>query len=125
MDQATHLNNIKQTVKTGDAILFHSNTTLGKAIQYEMKKWGKDHDLHTFVLDGWIANHVGVLIWIADKLYVFESIANGYKPTLLIDDYDLDNCDYAIIRVSTFKDSECLTLKVTSVLVSSRTSATL
>lgn len=83
-----------EEIKTGDTILVNQDTFLSRTIQKVMKKWGKRQ--------GWptspIYSHAGRCVWIEGKLYVFESVVNGYNPRLFERHYDLVESDLAIMR---------------------------
>jgi hypothetical protein len=84
-------------IKTGDTVLVNHDNFLSRTIRKVMKKWGKKNGYDTSLL----FSHAGRCIWISKKLYVFESVANGYQPRLFENHYDLQKTDLAIMRRKT------------------------
>lgn len=81
-------------IKTGDTLLVKSDKFLSKTIVKVMKHWGKKKGYPTNI----IYSHAARFVWIANKLYVFESVDNGYNPRLFEIHYDWDKSDFAIMR---------------------------
>jgi hypothetical protein len=84
-------------IKTGDTFLVKSNTFLSKTICKAMKRWGKKRGFPVDV----IFSHAARFVWIADELYVFESVDNGYHPRVFNRHYDWNTDDFAIMRRKT------------------------
>lgn len=84
-------------IKTGDTFLVKSNSFLSKTICKVMKHWGKKRGFPVDV----IFSHAARFVWIADKLYVFESVDNGYNPRLFELHYDWVESDFAVMRRKT------------------------
>jgi hypothetical protein len=81
-------------IKTGDTFLVKSNSFLSKTICKVMKKWGKKKGYDTSL----IFSHAARFIWIADKLYLFGSVDNGYNPILFNRHYNWNNDNFIIMR---------------------------
>lgn len=81
-------------VKTGDTLLVNADTFLSRTIRKVMKKWGKKKGYDTSVL----FSHAARFVWIADELYVFESVDNGYQPRIFSRHYDWETADFAVMR---------------------------
>ena len=81
-------------IKTGDSLLVKSDSFLSKTICKVMKHWGKKNNYDTSI----IYSHAGRFIWIADELYVFESVDNGYNPRLFKLHYNWETNDFAVMR---------------------------
>jgi len=84
----------KKDVKTGDTLLVNADTFLSKIIRKVMKKWGKRQGYPINI----IYSHAARFIWIADTLYVFGSIENGYQPWEFDKHYDWEKSDFAVMR---------------------------
>lgn len=81
-------------VKTGDTLLVNADTFLSRTIKKVMKYWGKKKGYDTSIL----YSHAGRFVWIADELYVFESVDNGYNPRLFKRHHDWIDSDFAVMR---------------------------
>jgi len=81
-------------IKDGDTFLVRTNSWLSKTICKVMTKWGREKNY----LIRPIYSHAARFAWIADELYLFGSVANGYNPILFKEHYDWDNDDFAIMR---------------------------
>ncbi|MFA5153584.1 MAG: hypothetical protein WC554_13555 [Clostridia bacterium] len=81
-------------VKTGDTLLVKNNKFLSKTICKVMKCWGNKNGYPTNI----IFSHAARFIWLADKLYVFESVDNGYNPRLFELHYDWKTSDFVVMR---------------------------
>lgn len=81
-------------IQDGDTFLVRSNSFLSKTICKVMKHWGKKNGYNVNLL----YSHAARFIWIADELYIFGSVANGYNPILFTKDYDWNTDDFAVMR---------------------------
>lgn len=81
-------------IKTGDKFFVNSTSFLSKAIRFFMKLYAKKYKL-TFDK---IYSHVGIFVWIADELYIAESVDNGFNLRVFNQHYDLQKDDYIIIH---------------------------
>jgi hypothetical protein len=81
-------------IKNGDSFLIKSNSFLSKTICAVMKHWGKKKDYDISIL----FSHAARFIWIADELYIFGSVDNGYKPLLFKLHCNWNADDFAIMR---------------------------
>ena len=86
-----------EDIKTGDSFLTRSDTFISKAICRVMTKWGKKKGYPTDL----VYSHAARFIWIADELYLFGSVDNGYQPILFKLHYDWDKDNFAIMRRKT------------------------
>lgn len=84
-------------IKTGDTLLVKGDRFLSRTICKVMKHWGKKKGYPTDI----IYSHAGRFVWIADELYVFESVDNGYNPRLFRVHYDWQDSDFAVMRRKT------------------------
>lgn len=87
----------KNQIKTGDTLLVNGKSFLSKTIQKVMKKWGKKHGYPTNI----IYSHAARFVWVADELYLFGSVDNGYNPILFDRHYDWETSDFAVMRRKT------------------------
>ena len=87
----------KKDIKTGDTLLVNRNNFLSRTIRKVMKKWGKRQGYPTNIL----YSHAARFVWIADTLYVFGSVENGYQPWDFDKHYDWENDDFAVMRRKT------------------------
>jgi hypothetical protein len=85
-------------VKTGDTFLVRNKKAwLSKMICAVMTHWGKMKGYPTNL----VFSHAGRFVWIADELYLFGSVENGYNPILFTVHYDWNNDDFAVMRRKT------------------------
>jgi len=89
-------------IETGDRFFIlgekkpNSNypTFLSRQIRWWMEVYGKQLGIPK----AWIGSHATTLVWIADKLYVCESIDGGFRVHSFTACYDLDTDNYIIVR---------------------------
>jgi hypothetical protein len=81
-------------IQTGDTWLVKSDSFLSRVICRVMKHWGKKCGLNTNL----VYSHAARFVWIADELYLFGSVENGYNPIPFLLHYDLKKSNYAIMR---------------------------
>jgi hypothetical protein len=84
-------------VKTGDSFLVRSNSFLSKTICAVMKHWGKKKGYNVDI----IYSHAARFVWLADELYLFGSVDNGYNPILFNRHYNWDTDNFAVMRRNT------------------------
>jgi len=84
-------------IKTGDSFLVRSNAFLSKAICAVMKHWSKKNGYPITP----IYSHAARFVWLADELYLFGSVENGYNPILFNRHYNWDTDDFAVMRRKT------------------------
>ena len=84
-------------IKTGDSFLVKRNSFLSKTICAVMKHWGKKNGYKVDLL----FSHAARFVWIADTLYIFGSVDNGYQPLVFSRHYDWNNDDFAVMRRKT------------------------
>lgn len=82
------------SIKTGDTLLVNRDNFISKTICKVMRHWGKKRNQNTSLL----YSHGARFIWIADELYVFGSVDNGYNPILFKKHYNWDTDDFAVMR---------------------------
>jgi len=87
----------KEDIKTGDTFLVRSDTFLSKTICKVMRHWGKKNGYPTDM----IYSHAARFVWLADELYLFGSVENGYNPILFDRHYDWDHDDFVVMRRKT------------------------
>ena len=81
-------------IKDGDTFLVKTDNWLSKTICKVMTIWGRKRRFPVKP----IYSHAARFIWIADELYLFGSVENGYNPILFRKHYDWENSDFAIMR---------------------------
>ena len=81
-------------VKDGDTFLVRTDSWLSRTICNVMRRWGKKKKRPLTP----IYSHAARFAWIADELYLFGSVENGYNPILFRKHYDWDQTDFAIMR---------------------------
>ena len=81
-------------IQDGDTFLVRSSSFLSKMICKVMTHWGKKKGYEVKPM----YSHAARFIWIADELYVFGSVANGYNPLLFEKEYNWDTDDFAVMR---------------------------
>jgi hypothetical protein len=84
-------------IKNGDSFLVNGDTFLSRTICKVMKHWGKKKGYNTTIL----YSHAARFCWIADELYLFGSVDNGYQPIKFRLHYDWNKDDFAIMRRKT------------------------
>ena len=84
-------------IKTGDSFLVRGNSWLSKMICKVMKHWGKRQGYPVNLL----YSHAARFVWLADELYLFGSVENGYNPILFSRHYDWNTDDFAVMRRKT------------------------
>jgi len=81
-------------IKTGDTLLVKTDAFLSKIICRVMKRWGKKmgYDVKQ------VYSHAARFVWIAEKLYLFGSVENGYNPIIFTRHYDFEKSNFVIMR---------------------------
>lgn len=81
-------------VKTGDSFLVRDNSFLSKTICAVMKHWGKKNSYNVDIL----YSHAARFVWVADELYLFGSVVNGYNPIIFNRHYNWETDNFVVMR---------------------------
>lgn len=82
-------------IQDGDTLLVRNEKSfLSRTICKVMTKWGKRNGYPVTPM----YSHAARFVWIADTLYVFGSVDNGYQPWEFNKHYDWNESDFAVMR---------------------------